>query len=135
MPGSGERLKPEMVHVEDINDETPTPTSDSNISPQLPARGQASAQHVARISKVLIDDEKPRCFDHGCAGRSFSCAENYLRHVREKNATKTIECDFCKTSFSRKSNRDSHVSRMKCKVLRNLCNDASESPKSKPVIS
>jgi hypothetical protein len=50
--------------------------------------------------------------------------ENYQRHVREKNGRARIQCQFCIATFSRKSNRDNHISQMRCKVLRDLCNQA-----------
>ena len=55
-----------------------------------------------------------RCFEHGCGGRSFSNIENYRRHIREK--TTNIRCPFCEVSFTRKSNRDAHLSSGRCKL-------------------
>ena len=65
-------------------------------------------------------DTRPRCFEHGCEGRTFSCAENLRRHLREKSATKSVSCPFCSTNFTRRSNRDKHVARGACKILREL---------------
>ena len=62
-------------------------------------------------------DERPRCFDHGCDGRTFSCAENYRRHIREQSRSSRVSCPYCSLSFSRKSNRDTHVSNGRCKAL------------------
>ena len=60
---------------------------------------------------------RPRCFEHGCNGRTFSCRENYRRHLREKNRAGSVVCDMCGTPFSRKSNRDKHILEGKCKSL------------------
>lgn len=62
-------------------------------------------------------DERPRCFDHGCDGRTFSCAENYRRHIREQSRSSRVSCPYCSLPFSRKSNRDTHVSNGRCKAL------------------
>lgn len=62
-------------------------------------------------------DPRPRCFEHGCAGKVFSCAENYRRHVRERSGTSMTECPFCRAQFSRKSNRDTHLAKGRCKAL------------------
>lgn len=55
-----------------------------------------------------------RCFEHGCGGRSFSNIENYRRHIREK--TTNVRCPLCEISFTRKSNRDAHLSSGRCKL-------------------
>jgi hypothetical protein len=60
---------------------------------------------------------RPRCFEHGCEGRTFSCRENYRRHLREKNGSSLVVCTICGLFFSRKSNRDKHVLDGKCKIL------------------
>ena len=62
-------------------------------------------------------DKRPRCFDHGCDGRTFSCAENYRRHIREQSRSSRVSCPYCSLSFSRRSNRDMHVSYGRCKAL------------------
>jgi uncharacterized Zn-finger protein len=57
------------------------------------------------------------CYQHGCEGRRFSSSENYRRHMRERNRSDVITCPFCATLFMRKSNRDSHVRKGRCKCL------------------
>jgi hypothetical protein len=65
-------------------------------------------------------DTGVQCFDHGCKGRRFSCRENYLRHLREKRGQNAARCLFCGSVFTRRSNRDKHVSRGKCHVVRRM---------------
>lgn len=60
--------------------------------------------------------ELPRCWEHGCEGRTFSCRENYLRHLRERGS-KEYRCPVCNVSFSRKSNMDAHRASGRCKHL------------------
>ena len=73
-------------------------------------------QSDSNTSKSYTDD-LPRCFDHGCDGRTFSCPENYRRHVREQSQSSRVSCPYCSLSFSRKSNRDTHISNGRCKAL------------------
>lgn len=60
-------------------------------------------------------DGRLRCYDHGCDGRTFSSPENFRRHIREKQRSIVAICIFCQASFTRKSNRDKHLSNGKCK--------------------
>jgi hypothetical protein len=62
-------------------------------------------------------DTRPRCYDHGCGGKVFSCAENYRRHMRERDRSSTTQCPHCSISFSRKSNRDTHIAKGRCRGL------------------
>jgi hypothetical protein len=62
-------------------------------------------------------DPRPRCYDHGCGGKVFSCAENYRRHMRERDRSSTTQCPHCHISFSRKSNRDTHIAKGRCRGL------------------
>ena len=75
---------------------------------------------------LTITDTRLRCFEHGCDGRTFSCKDNYRRHLREKNGAGTVICEFCLACFSRKSNRDKHLSEGKCKVWKALVGEAVE---------
>lgn len=83
----------------------------------LTSRHSPSFQRSDFGSANSNTDERPRCFDHGCDGRTFSCAENYRRHIREQNQSSRVSCPYCSLSFSRKSNRDTHVSNGRCKAL------------------
>jgi hypothetical protein len=58
---------------------------------------------------------KPRCFEHGCDGRSFSNIYNLIRHQRE-NDTSVVKpvCSRCGRKFTRKNARDRHFNE-KCK--------------------
>jgi hypothetical protein len=58
-----------------------------------------------------------RCYQHGCEGRQFSSAENYRRHIRERNQSNRTTCPFCAAVFTRKSNRDTHVREGRCKAF------------------
>ncbi|KAF1823911.1 uncharacterized protein K489DRAFT_302328, partial [Dissoconium aciculare CBS 342.82] len=55
-----------------------------------------------------------QCFEHGCNGRVFSCHENYLRHVREKDGKNTVMCLVCGKEFTRRSNREKHLAQGTC---------------------
>lgn len=61
---------------------------------------------------------EPICYEHGCNGRRFSSFENYRRHMREKQPDKAVTCIFCNTTFTRRSNLMQHLSRMRCRALR-----------------
>lgn len=59
-----------------------------------------------------------RCTRRGCRckDRRFSSPKNLRRHVREKGRRPSdAVCPVCSLFFSRRSNRDTHVSRGKCK--------------------
>ena len=56
-----------------------------------------------------------RCFDHGCAGRTFSSKGNYQRHLKEKNgASVKFLCPTCGRSFSRSTARNTHSLQGRC---------------------
>lgn len=69
---------------------------------------------------LTLSDNDPRfrCFNHDCGGRTFSCAENYRRHIREREGSAKIYCTFCRVSFTRRSNLRKHVSERRCRVLK-----------------
>ena len=71
------------------------------------------------LSPGLSDttDVRLRCFEHDCGGRTFSCAENYRRHVREKEGAAKVHCTLCRMSFTRKSNLRKHVLERRCQTL------------------
>jgi hypothetical protein len=87
-------------------------------------------QHcVATLDSMLVADPQcllfseelqPRCFEHGCAGRTFSCMENYQRHLRERRGGGKTQCPICNREFSRKSNMTAHIRSGKCKPLESL---------------
>lgn len=64
--------------------------------------------------------DKPRCYDHGCDGRTFASQANYRRHIREKDEKRNVQCSFCFVWFTRKSNRDNHVRMGKCKIFEDM---------------
>lgn len=74
---------------------------------------------------AMLVDIRPRCFDHGCGGRCFSSIDNYRRHLREKSGVWRARCCFCMTEFSRRSNRDKHMTDGRCKGLLALAQTSS----------
>jgi hypothetical protein len=56
-----------------------------------------------------------RCYQHGCEGRRFSSSENYRRHIRERNKLDRTTCPFCAAVFTRKSNKNTHLRKGRCK--------------------
>jgi hypothetical protein len=74
------------------------------------------ALHTPPFSNGLFGARLPQCFEHGCDGRTFSCPENYRRHIRERERFPDALCAYCLKSFTRKSNRDSHLSKGRCKM-------------------
>ena len=82
------------------------------------SHGLATYQPPAPVNQNQSrSKDRPRCFEHGCEGRAFSCRENYRRHLREKNGSSSVVCTICGLSFSRKSNRDKHILDGKCKIV------------------
>ncbi|KAH8696352.1 hypothetical protein BGW36DRAFT_428365 [Talaromyces proteolyticus] len=61
------------------------------------------------LQEARCQVNKPRCFEHGCGGRTFSSPENYRCHTREKTGLPEVICMFCLTPFIPKSNRDNHI--------------------------
>lgn len=98
---------------------------DETASPQIPthdsideASDSTSFQHSEENQESACQDpEKRQCFDHGCHGRVFSCRKNYLRHLREKEGKHPVECIYCGLTFTRRSNRDKHLSQGKCNMV------------------
>lgn len=85
--------------------------SDPRSQQQRPIRSLSDA------SEESSQDSRPRCFEHGCNGRTFSNMDNYKRHIREQRSITSVECPFCGKEFSRKSNMDTHVAKKRCKVV------------------
>jgi hypothetical protein len=57
---------------------------------------------VASGVRVVNDQPKPQCWDHGCNGRQFSTYSNLLRHQREKSGKSTVStCPRCGAQFTR----------------------------------
>jgi hypothetical protein len=73
-----------------------------------------STQPQGNEEPTIDRQQAPRCYDHGCNGRTFSCQENYLRHLREKQGKSTVKCRFCGATFTRRSNRDKHLANGIC---------------------
>ncbi|KAF2723502.1 hypothetical protein K431DRAFT_344724 [Polychaeton citri CBS 116435] len=88
-------------------------------SPEHLSSGESAERRMpqATTSVTLPIDERPRCYEHGCGGRAFSCMENYRRHVRERSGLSNAQCPYCNSSFSRKSNLNMHLSCGRCRVL------------------
>lgn len=76
-------------------------------------------QQPALFAGVQLLEAAPRCWLHGCAGRSFSSVSNYRRHCKEKDGSQgRIECSRCGQRFSRWAAQREHVSQLRCKVRR-----------------
>lgn len=71
-----------------------------------------------------------RCYQHGCGGRRFSSSENYRRHMRERSRSDATTCPFCFTLFTRKSNRDNHVRKRRCKGWNKVSSERVDAPSS-----
>lgn len=112
-------------HRDDDNARHFTPTSRSpSVSSRNDDSAASSRSHLPKdaipnrdMSFGLLDDSSHlRCFDHDCGGRIFSSAENYRRHIREKEASSRWLCTICRTSFTRRSNLRKHLTRGKCRM-------------------
>ena len=58
-----------------------------------------------------------RCFEHGCAGRSFSTLGNYRRHRKERSGcTAQFLCSRCGRIFSRSTARNIHERKGNCSI-------------------
>ncbi|KAH8746079.1 hypothetical protein F5883DRAFT_438406 [Diaporthe sp. PMI_573] len=69
-------------------------------------------------SSAVARKQKPRCWEHGCKGRTFSTCSNLLRHQKEKSgqAPKPSFPD-CGAKFTRVTARNGHLKRQKCKAV------------------
>jgi len=92
-----------------------------------PTHSTNETQDPSRIRKDFTprmqdsdNDTQLRCFEHDCRGRTFSCAENYRRHIREKEKSARVYCTTCRMSFTRKSNLRKHVSERRCVTFKAL---------------
>lgn len=74
--------------------------------------GGSSAGEVPLESYALESTPQslPRCWEHGCNGRSFKSLRNYRRHVAEQKGLDSAACSRCGVTFNRKSNCDKHES-------------------------
>ncbi|KAK8201859.1 hypothetical protein M8818_005383 [Zalaria obscura] len=70
-------------------------------------------------------DNRPLCFEHDCAGRSFYCSENYRRHLREKNAQRKAVCEYCLTLFTPSSLGQRHANEDEGRQIREELHDPS----------
>jgi hypothetical protein len=60
---------------------------------------------------------QPRCWQHGCQGRTFTSFSNYRRHVKEKEGRiKKAVCSRCGQQFARASGRNIHYAQRRCKI-------------------
>jgi hypothetical protein len=89
-------------------------TARSNSTTSLQEQQRPS---LGRAETTASNQSLPRCWGHGCNGRTFSCAENYRRHIRERSGGSRATCPGCHHQFSRKSNLDAHIASGKCKAM------------------
>lgn len=99
------------------------------VSGKYPRDCGNKTQLPASMSDKLMpqNDKRLRCFKHGCGGRAFSCQENFRRHLREQDRVGIVVCAFCEKTFSRKSNREQHLSKGRCHAFRKSMSEASVS--------
>ena len=109
---SSPNVQPATIPTQHNGDPSNTTHAHTITTPLLHSSDHCSTQFTRAFRT------RPRCFEHGCAGRSFSSLGNYMRHMREQTGKDHVRCHFCRVKFGRKSNRDTHIARGKCKVLR-----------------
>jgi hypothetical protein len=100
-------------------------STSSLYTPLSRAASQESSSSSIDELNSYSNDTRPRCYDHGCGGKVFSCAENYRRHMRERDRSSTTQCPHCSISFSRKSNRDTHIAKGRCRGLSDVLRKSS----------
>jgi hypothetical protein len=81
---------------------------------------EVAAAPMRAQSQSIPKADRPRCYEHGCEGRAFSCIENYRRHLKEKSGLSTVVCLFCNRQFTRKSNMEKHIVEGKCNVVKSF---------------
>jgi hypothetical protein len=60
------------------------------------------------------------CWLHGCNGRVFTSVNNYRRHCREQGQScDKPTCPICGRTFTRRTARDQHYTKKRCKVVDN----------------
>ncbi|CZT25542.1 uncharacterized protein RCC_11275 [Ramularia collo-cygni] len=117
--------KPAVVRCRDssLNMETHVLSGSSTECRQIVETASGSSLSSPHTLRFPVDDHtssnsnRPRCFEHGCAGREFSNVYNYRRHIQERSRSKSTECPWCSAQFTRKSNRDAHIATGRCRRL------------------
>lgn len=120
LKSDGQRLLgPMKVPGDPIRSPTPSRRKDFALA-STAVDGQYNPIYMDTDLFLTLSNNEPRfrCFNHDCGGRTFSCAENYRRHIRERESSAKIYCTFCQVSFTRRSNLRKHVSERKCRVLK-----------------
>jgi hypothetical protein len=80
-------------------------TSSTKLSSSVKA-----IEHTKSIANIDF-----RCFQHGCAGRTFSSSANFWRHMKEKNGHgKRYVCEYCGRSFTRSTAKSIHARGQRC---------------------
>jgi hypothetical protein len=82
-------------------------------------------QHETPYQVLSLSKVQPRCWEHGCDGRTFSSAENLRRHVREQSGSNRVRCVHCSRTFTRKSNMKKHIWEGKCNAVKTYQQDVS----------
>jgi hypothetical protein len=86
-----------------------------NTSPIVHRRTHTSSDSQYGRTPAAIALQKPRCWDHGCGGRTFSSIGNYRRHLREQNRlAPAFACPICGKLFTRSTARKLHQEMDKC---------------------
>jgi hypothetical protein len=92
-------------------------THNSNPQPESSHSAEIPGGSIASDWNFECDGGRLRCYNHGCDGQLFSSTENLRRHNRERDGTGRTTCEFCGILFTRKSNRDMHLAKNRCRGL------------------
>jgi hypothetical protein len=81
-------------------------------------KGNASALSNPVHPLYLSSSNGLECWLHGCNGRVFTSVNNYRRHCREQGQScDKPMCPICGRAFTRRTARDQHYIKKRCKVV------------------
>jgi hypothetical protein len=92
-------------------------TRNSNPQPESSHPAEVPGVSTASDWHFECDRGRLRCYNHGCDGQLFSSTENLRRHNQERDGAGRTTCEFCGILFTRKSNRDMHLAKNRCRGL------------------
>ncbi|KAI0159754.1 hypothetical protein GGR57DRAFT_521018 [Xylariaceae sp. FL1272] len=102
---------------------SPVPPSDPSPGPSCRSMSESDVLDNTNTDGLVDNNEKPRCWDHGCNGREFSSKSNLMRHIKEKSgASNKCCCPLCGAIFTRSSARDTHLAKQSCNKIRRYSN-------------
>jgi hypothetical protein len=106
-----------MYRPDDMSGQAQAPEEPAAQASSTSSSQQQQRPPLDHAQTTASNPSLPRCWEHGCNGRTFSCAENYRRHIRERSGGSRATCPGCHHQFSRKSNLDAHIASGKCKAM------------------